>query len=173
MSRALESLPYLDEHAVIIEAGHEVAWLALLRMVETAGPGRFARFLGCLDTAASGARPLAEWSTVPGFHVVMVDRPRELALAGRHRYSDYALVFRLDELGAQRCRLRAETRAAFPGAMGGAYRMLLMGTGLHVLATRRMLGVVRRDAESTAARGAAPPARARGRMPRRRRSAPR
>ncbi|WP_448809738.1 hypothetical protein [Agromyces bauzanensis] len=173
MSRALESLPYVDEHAVTIEAGREVAWLALRRMVETAGPGRFARFLGCLDTAASGPRPLAEWSTVPGFHVVMVDRPRELALAGRHRYSDYALVFRLDELAPKRCRLRAETRALFPGTMGAVYRALLMGPGLHVLATRRMLRTVRRDAERAAARAAAPPAPARGRMPRRRRSASR
>lgn len=173
MSRAPESLPYVDEHVVTIEAGRETAWLALLRMVETTGPGPFARLLGCVDTAASGPRPLAEWSTVPGFHVVAVDRPRELALAGRHRYSDYALVFRLDELGPHRCRLRAETRAAFPGTMGAIYGALLMRAGLHALATRRMLAVVRRDAERAAARAAAPPAPARGRMPRRRRSAPR
>lgn len=172
MSRALESLPHVDEHEVVIEAGREVAWLALLRMIETAGPGPFARMLGCLDTAASGPRPLAEWSTVPGFHVVRVDRPCELALAGRHRYSDYGLVFRLDELGPARCRLRAETRAVFPGTLGAVYRALLLGVGLHALATRRMLRAVRRDAES-ASRAAARPAPARGRMPRRRRSAPR
>lgn len=141
-----------DTHSVHIDAGREVVWPALLRMVERAAPGGFARFLGCLDTAASGPRPIAVGSAVPGFHVVAVDEPRELVLAGRHRYSDYELVFRLDDLGPGRSRVRAETRAVFPGASGRLYRAMLVGTSAHVLATRRMLAKVKRDAESFAMR---------------------
>lgn len=121
-------------------------------MVETAAPAGFARILGCLDTEASGPRPLAPGSAVPGFHVVAVEEPETLALAGRHRYSDYELIFRLDDLGPGRSRLRAETRAAFPGTPGRLYRVMLMGTGAHVIATRRMLATVGRDAEAPDAR---------------------
>ena len=139
-------LPHVDEHAVVIAAERESVWSALERVVDRIGTPRFARLLGCEDTAASGPRPLAEWSSVPGFHVVTADRANELALAGRHRYSDYELVFRIDDLGSGHSRLRAETRAVFPGRRGAVYRMLLMGTGAHVLATRRMLARVARVA---------------------------
>lgn len=142
----------VDVHSVVIDASRAAAWPALQHMVEHAGPGRFARFLGCVDTEASGPRPLAVGSTVPGFHVVAVDEPGELALAGRHRYSDYALVFRLDELAPGRSRLRAETRAAFPGTSGRLYRTMLVGTRAHVIATRRMLAIVKRAAEASAVR---------------------
>ncbi len=144
--------PFVDEHSVVIDASRTTVWPALLRMVERAAPGRFARFLGCLDTEASGPRPLALGSAVPGFHVVAVDEPGELVLAGRHRYSDYELVFRVDDLGTGRSRVRAETRAVFPGISGRLYRTMLVGTRAHVLATRRMLAKVKRDAESSAMR---------------------
>lgn len=147
MSQRFASLPYIDEHAVMIEASPEASWVALQQMLESAGPGWFARVLGCADTAASGPRPMEEGSTVPGFHVVAADAPGELSLAGRHHFSDYALIFRLDELSEGVARLRAESRAEFPGFGGGLYRMLLMGTGGHVLATRRMLAAVKRRAE--------------------------
>jgi hypothetical protein len=107
----------------------------------------FARLLGCADSEASGPRPLTEGSIVPGFRVVIADEPSELALAGRHHFSDYLLVFRLDELAPDRTRLQAESRGAFPGAKGAVYRMLLLGTGGHVLVTRRMLTAVKRSAE--------------------------
>jgi hypothetical protein len=116
-------------------------------MLESATPARFTRVLGCTDTAASGPRPMEEGSTVPGFHVVAADAPSELWLAGRHHFSDYALIFRLAEPSEGRTRLRAESRAVFPGFRGALYRMLLMGTGGHVLATRRMLAAVTRRAE--------------------------
>ncbi|HEX6954448.1 MAG TPA: NUDIX domain-containing protein [Agromyces sp.] len=141
-------LPHLDDHAVDIDAPADAVWAALERVVESLGAPRFARLLGCDDTEASGPRPIAEQSVVPGFHVTAADRPSELALAGRHRFSDYELVFRIDELGPGRTRLRAETRARFPGRLGSAYRMVLTGTGAHVRATREMLARVRRTAES-------------------------
>ena len=142
------ALPRIDEHMLTIEAGREATWRALVRMVETIAPGGFAQILGCTDTAASGPRPLAAGSTVPGFHVVIADDPNELSLAGRHHFSDYALTFRLDEVGVGETRIRAETRAAFPGVTGTIYRTFLMGTGAHVVATRRMLATVKRGAES-------------------------
>jgi hypothetical protein len=141
------SLPYIDEHAVTIEASRQEVWRALLEMPDSMISAAFARLLGCEDSEASGPRPLAEGSIVPGFRVVIADEPSELALAGRHHFSDYLLVFRLDELATDRTRLRAESRGAFPGAKGAVYRMLLMGTGGHVLVTRRMLAAVKRNAE--------------------------
>lgn len=151
MSTETERLPHVDEHSLVVEAGREDTWKSLLRVVEASvssgGAPRFARIVGCADTAPSGPRPLAAGSVLPGFHVVAADAPAELALAGSHRFSDYALVFRLDELGGGRTRLRAETRAGFPGLKGGVYRALVIGTRMHVLVTRRILAGVKRNAE--------------------------
>lgn len=151
MTSGIDHLPHVDEHSTTVAAGAEATWDALLRTVE--GPlssgqaPRFARLLGCADVAAAGPRPLARGSAVPGFHVAEAAAPRELGLVGSHRFSDYALVFRLDELDADRTRLRAETRAEFPGLRGSVYRALVIGARGHVLATRRLLGGVRRRAE--------------------------
>ena len=151
MSYDAERLPHVDEHALEIAADREATWAALLRVVEatvSAGAApRMARVLGCADTDASGPRPLAVGSTLPGFHIAVAEAPAELALAGSHRFSDYALIFRLDDLGDGRTRLRAETRAEFPHFRGSVYRALVIGTRMHVLVTRRMLGGVKRRAE--------------------------
>jgi hypothetical protein len=95
----------------------------------------------------SGARPFAAGSAFPGFHVEVAEPGRELALAGCHRFSDYALTFRFDALDGEETRLRAETRAAFPGFKGSVYRTLVIGTRGHVLATNRMLSAIKRRAE--------------------------
>lgn len=93
------------------------------------------------------AAPLAEGSVFAGFRVVTAVPGRELVLQGSHRYSTYALVFRLDELAPGRSRLRAETRAVFPGPAGGLYRLLVIGTGGHAVGVRRLLSGIRRRAE--------------------------
>lgn len=152
MSAETERLPYVDEHSVVVDAGREATWEALLRtpeaFVSAPSAPRFARLLGTADTAASGPRPLAEGSTFPGFHVAAAVAPEELALAGSHRFSNYALVFRLEDFdGGSRTRVRAETRAEFPGLEGSVYRALVIGTRMHVLATRRVLATVKRRAE--------------------------
>jgi hypothetical protein len=134
MSVAPDQLPYIDEHSATIAVEREATWEALLRVVE----GTF---------SSSGPRPLAEGSTLPGFHVTAARPPEELALAGSHRFSNYALTFCLDELGGGATRVRAETRAEFPGAKGGVYRTLVIGTRIHVLVTRRVLAAVRASAE--------------------------
>lgn len=147
-----ERLPHIDEHEVEIAAGADATWRALGRVVEgsfgSARTARVARLLGCADVDSSGPRPLATGSALPGFHVESAARPEHLALAGAHRYSGYALIFRLEELaGGHRVRLRAETRADFPGLKGGIYRALVIGTRGHVLVTNRLLHAVKRRAE--------------------------
>ncbi len=142
------SLPHVDEHSLEVDADAEAVWRALLRVVEGsfASPrtGRVARGLGCADRTASGPRPLAPGSTFPGFHVEAAEPNRELALAGSHRFSEYALIFRLEDADGRRTRLRAETRAAFPGLRGTAYRTLVIGSHAHVIVTRRLLSAVAR-----------------------------
>ena len=148
MAAEAQGLPYVDEHAAVVEASVAQTWAALLRVAERSfsspATARVARALGCDDVEASGLRPLAAGSTFPGFHIAVLEEPSELALAGRHRFSDYALVFRLEELGTNRTRLRAETRAEFPGVKGRVYRAMVIGTRGHVLVTRRLLGAVQR-----------------------------
>lgn len=151
MPIGLERLPHIDEHSVEIAAGPEATWEALLRVAEgsfgSTATGRVARLLGCADVDTSGPRPLAAGSAFPGFHVEQADRQAELALAGSHRFSDYALIFRLEELDGGHTRLRAETRAVFPGLTGRTYRALVIGTRGHVLVTRRLLGAAKQRAE--------------------------
>lgn len=151
MHDSVERLSHVDEHSMTIEAGAGATWEAVLRVAEgsTDSPraSRGARLLGCADVEASGPRPLAVGSAVPGFRVQAAERPRELVLAGAHRFSDYALTFRIDDLGDGRSRLRAETRAEFPGLQGRIYRALVIGTRGHVLATRRLLRAAKRRAE--------------------------
>jgi hypothetical protein len=144
-------LPHIDEHSIVIEATPDAVWDALLRVIEgsfaSGASTTGARLLGCDDTVASGPRPLADGSVLPGFHVETAQRPQELAIAGGHRFSDYALIFRLDQQDGNRTMLRAETRATFPGLKGGAYRAMVIGTRIHVLVTRRILSAAKRSAE--------------------------
>jgi hypothetical protein len=149
-----EELPYVDEHSALIAAGVEDVWAALIDMLERAfsraGAASYARLVGCEQRTASGPRPLAEGSTVPGFRVTAAVPGSELALAGRHRFSSYALIFRLEHIGPGRSRLSAETRARFPGVAGRAYRLLVIGSGGHALAVRRLLSPVKRSSERRA-----------------------
>lgn len=149
--RAAE-LPWVDEHGDEIAAPVSAVWPALLRTVErmTAGAAapRYARAVGCADTEAGGPRPLEVGSTIPGFHITALTPERLLVLTGSHHFSDYALCFRLEPLGATRTHVVAETRAVFPGFKGRAYRALVIGTRMHVLVVRRVLRGVSRRVES-------------------------
>lgn len=149
---ATPPLPYVDEHAVLVTAGPGAVWRALADTLDGSfgGPAAVAyvRLVGCADRTASGPRPPAAGSVFPGFRVVSAEPGRELALAGRHRFSDYALTFRIEAAGEDRTRLRAETRAAFPGLAGGLYRLAIIGTRGHAVGTRRLLAAVRRGAEA-------------------------
>ncbi|WP_326733224.1 hypothetical protein [Streptomyces phaeochromogenes] len=148
----IPSLPYRDEHTTVVAAGADDVWRSLGdtldRSFSRPGASRYARLVGCADRMASGPRPLAEGSTIPGFRVAAAVPGRELVLGGRHRFSSYALIFRLEPAGPGRSRLTAETRATFPGPAGGLYRLLVLGTGGHAVGVRRLLAAVRRRAET-------------------------
>lgn len=147
----VSQLSYLDEHATAIAADVDDVWPVLVetldRAFSRAGAGPYARAVGCADRAASGPRPLTKGSTMPGFRVVAAVPAAELVLAGRHRFSSYALIFRLEQLSAGRSRLRAESRAAFPGWAGSVYRLLVVGTGGHGAVVRHLLSTVKRRSE--------------------------
>jgi SnoaL-like domain len=151
----VDSLPPIDEHGTEIAADPDQVWEALAaslpRILNTRRSVRFAQLLGCAFTEARG-EPTAIGSTVPGFIVSRSIRPSVLALLGQHRFSRYALVFRIDRLGIGRSRLRAESRAEFPGVRGRAYRALVIGSRAHVLAVRRMLTSIRHRAEGERAK---------------------
>jgi hypothetical protein len=142
------SLPYLDEHATVIAAPADVVWRVLGETFERSfshlGASGYVRLVGAADRLAPGPRPLAPGSTLPGFHVVDAVVGRRLALEGRHRFSTYSLTFRLEPIDAGRTRLRAESRAVFPGLAGGIYRALVVGTGGHVIGMRRLLSTISR-----------------------------
>ncbi|WP_406692162.1 hypothetical protein REH65_09505 [Saccharopolyspora sp. ID03-671] len=146
----VSQLPRIDEHSVGVDADPDAVWLALsarLDGIAGAPAGAYARLIGSPDHAASGPRPLAEGSVLPGFRVVSATRGEELTLRGHHRFSVYALRFRIEREGVGRCRLTAESRATFPGVGGAIYRFLVIGTRGHGFAVRRLLAGVASRAE--------------------------
>ncbi len=151
MTTPSAALPYIDEHGVVVDADLDATWSACQRVVDGSfrSVGPTARLLGCEDTIAAGPRPLATGSSLPGFHVEIATPGKTLALVGRHRFSDYALIFHLDETGGEATTVRAETRARFPGVKGGIYKTLVIRTHGHVLVTRRLLTAMKQRAERT------------------------
>jgi hypothetical protein len=146
----LEDLPHVDEHAVDVAAPEWSAWEAALATLRSAfggtGPRRAAALLGCDPRTTTAWDAPDVGSTVPGFRVVAAEPPRLLVVAGQHRFSRYGIVFRVQPTPAG-CRVRAETRAAFPGPHGALYRLAVIGSRGHVLLTRRLLGQIARRAE--------------------------
>ncbi|MDC0769683.1 hypothetical protein [Streptomyces sp. HD] len=114
----IPALPFVDEQTTLVEADTDAVWQELAALMD-------------------GSR---------GFKVAVSTPGHELAYVGRHPFSTYALIFHLDETDAGHTRLRAETRADFPGRAGALYRRLVIGTGAHALVIRRMLTKVRRNA---------------------------
>ena len=111
----MERLPYIDEHAISIDAPVAEVWSALLRVL-------------CRDAS--------DPSTVPfGFVLDEATAPQRFALKGRHPFAVYRWVFELDA-HADHTRLRALTWAAFRGLHGKIYRALVIGTGGHRVAVR-------------------------------------
>ena len=151
----IAQLPPVDEHSVEIAAPPSRTWEALVGILPRVFDNRrsriFAPVLGSAHTEAKG-EPSVIGSTLPGFVVARSVRPATLALLGQHRFSRYALVFCIDELGPGRSRLRAETRAEFPGRKGRAYRKLVIGSRGHIAAVNRILEAVRKRAERSVAR---------------------
>ena len=141
-------LPHIDEHSIEIAAPPDRVWPALRGITGASSPPAlaFGRAVGVRYLDATGD-PLTEGATVLGFRVARAVPGSELALEGSHRFSNYALIFRIDPVGSRRSRLRAETRAAFPGAVGEAYKTMVIRTRFHVVAVKRMLRAAKRRAE--------------------------
>ena len=139
---------YRDLRTATIAAPPQAIWQALLDQVEALGPPRYARMLGCRDTQAHGPRPLEAGSTVPGFRVTTAKPPDRLVLEGVHRFSAYTLTFLLvpDVLAPDDAatRLEAHTDATFPGVRGALYRLLVIESRLHKLATWSIVERIRR-----------------------------
>jgi hypothetical protein len=148
------ALPHVDEHAVGIGTGTAVVWQALSDELDRALSrpvfAHYVTLVGAAERAPSGPRPPVAGAQYTGFRVVAAVPGRELFLLGRHRFSDYALLFRVGADGPGRSRLRAETRARFPGPAGGLYRTLVIGSGGHAVVVRHLLSAVRRRSERVA-----------------------
>jgi hypothetical protein len=146
-------LPFVDAWSIDIDAPAHVVWDAVLASAPATGSGvarRAAAALLAVDPAASnGLAPHVIGAERPGFAVCEVVAPATYALAGRHRFAVYQLVFRIDKRGPGLSRLTAETFATFPGRGGRLYRMFLMDAKLHALVMWVMVRRVRRRAEAT------------------------
>ncbi|HET7415973.1 MAG TPA: hypothetical protein VFI97_09785 [Arthrobacter sp.] len=145
-----DALPRLDEHAVDVRATRDEVWAALILTIGNSFAGaageRLARLLGCEPKKVSGWSTPAAGSSLPGFMIRSMEQPRQVTLTGRHRFSEYALIFRIEEIaGLTRC--KAESRAHFPGWRGRLYRRAVIGSGGHHLLMRRMLRRVKVLAE--------------------------
>jgi hypothetical protein len=128
---------YVDEHAVDVDAPPSTTWAALMTYVDRWLATGHASWL----TRALGTTPAS------GFGVATRTDGGRVELVGRHRFSRYRLVFSVHGgRDPQRSRLVATTYAAFPGPHGAAYRLVVISSRLHVLATRRMLEAVRQRA---------------------------
>ncbi len=140
-------LPYVDQHALAIDAPRGVVWAALERYVaESIGAGNLPLLGRLLGTEPRG-----------GFAVIERAHAQRIVLGGRHRFARYRLIFELDAAPGGGTVLRALTYAAFPGVRGSIYRALVIGTRMHVLATRGMLHAVRRRSIAGARSGAVAP----------------
>ena len=120
--------PYVDEHATMLDVPPERAWPVVRAYVDE----RLAAAAASPVTRLLGTRPRA------GFEITAEEPPTRLTLSGRHRFSRYVLDVRLLPAAAG-TRVSARTYAEFPGPRGLGYRLLVIGTGLHVVATRGLL----------------------------------
>jgi hypothetical protein len=138
----VDGLPFVDEHTMKITASRDAVWTALQRyVVESLRVGDGGPLAKILGTQPPAGFELSE------------SRPTErLTLVGRHRFSRYMLAFDLVDAGDGITLLSAKTYAAFPGVHGRVYRILVIGTRTHVIATRHILRSIRRLAVRPTAR---------------------
>ncbi|HEU0191880.1 MAG TPA: hypothetical protein VFR17_11535 [Mycobacterium sp.] len=129
-----DELPYIDEHTVRVDAPRKPVWTALQEYMRSLLSNAERNPL----LALLGPQPRA------GFAVAERTEQRRLALVGRHRFSRYRLVFELTDAPGGGTLVHALSYAAFPGLHGRAYRALVIGTRLHVVATNHMLHAIRR-----------------------------
>ena len=140
MTDAMEdALAFVDEHLQPVGASVDATWEAVVDVM-TAPPSGPAEGYARLVRARDG-RPFEVAASVP---------PRRLVLVGEHRFARYSLVLTVDELRPGLTAVRAQTWAAFPGALGRLYRAMVIGSRGHVVAVRWMLARIARRAGRTA-----------------------
>jgi hypothetical protein len=127
------SLPFVDEHTVLVDADVDESFARVDRYVRTTWVRTHRRAVdNVLGTRFPG-----------GFRVATSDAPSGIVLEGSHRFARYRLEFALAPDGTA-TRLTARTFASFPGVQGAVYETLVIRTGLHALAVERMLrGIVK------------------------------
>jgi hypothetical protein len=135
-----EELPLIDEHSIEVRAAPDLVFDAVNRRFAHVLSGRlgmaFSRLWACDPPAA--------------FAIVENTRPTRVVVAGKHRFAAYAIVFRITPT-ADGSRLTAESRAEFPHRHGRLYRMAVVGTRGHVVATRGLLRTIAKSATTTPA----------------------
>jgi hypothetical protein len=138
---AAETLPFLDEHSLVVDAPAPETWCATAAFF-AASPGRFvggyARLVG-----VRGERPFEVDGAAP---------PYRIDFAGEHRFARYGLAFTTEAIGPDRTRLTLRSFAEFPGPLGRVYRGAVIGTRFHVLAVRFVLSRIARSAVRTSSR---------------------
>lgn len=130
----------------------DVVWRSLTRQIaqqNITGSPALVRLLGAQPQRATG-EPLQQGATVPGFAVDESVSEERVRLAGRHHFARYVLVFAMSA-EPEGTVLAARSYAEFPGVLGFLYRQMVISSGAHPVAVRRMLHSVRRHAESHSA----------------------
>jgi hypothetical protein len=150
------ALPKIDAHEVLVDVPPDQAWAALLSSFTRGSTGAgwrvFAKAIRCQPDSAHGD-PDAVGASIPGFRVVGSVPPSEWKLEGSHLFSRYSLTFRITPLEGERCLIRAESSAVFPGLHGRVYRALVIGTGGHVVAVRNIVRRIKIEAERSRSTG--------------------
>ncbi|MEV7417050.1 hypothetical protein [Streptomyces sp. NPDC089919] len=142
---------------MLVTAPATATWEALVAYVSRTHLGigsGFAALVGAEHRAVRGELP-EEGAAFPGFAVTESVPGKCLTLAGRHRFSRYALGFVLTG-DARGTVLAARSYGVFPGLTGRTYRTLVIGLGPHRLLVRRMLRDVARIAQRRDPRQRAP-----------------
>lgn len=148
----MTDLPFIDEHSITVAAPPDATCQAIGRIMarQSSLPVRaFTTALGTEPRTAHGD-PAELGSTVPGFRVSAAIPGERVVYSGRHRFSSYELIFEL-AAHADGTHIRALSYARFPGPHGRVYRALVIGSGIHRTAMRRILRAIGDAAQSAAA----------------------
>ncbi len=136
MMGAMEHVPFVDDHTRTVAASPAATWRAARDLVDVplrGVAGRYARLVGIHGDRA--------------FTLDRAEAPYLLGFSGEHRFSRYQLTFVLRPLGPNRTAITAHTSAVFPGVAGRLYRLAVIDSRAHVLATRFILRRIARRAE--------------------------
>ncbi len=143
----MDQLPFIDTHSRRIDAPPELVWTALIATVRRMVPRLPDWLIGAWGLRPATARGAWDGAVkvgdrMPGFSAAEVLAPERLTLRGSHRFSVYELGFELERSAAGTTMLRATSSAAFPGFKGRVYRALVIESGGHRVAVRRLLASV-------------------------------